>query len=79
REVRDSVLNDSVKLEDAIKVITSNVADHLNLKGKGRIEKDADADIVLLTKEDLNVRSVISGGKEVMKNGELLVKGIFEK
>ncbi|MFA6942208.1 MAG: beta-aspartyl-peptidase, partial [Clostridiaceae bacterium] len=41
REVRDSVLNDSVKLEDAIKVITSNVADHLNLKGKGRIEKDA--------------------------------------
>ena len=79
REVRDSVLNDSVKLEDAIKVITSNVADHLNLKGKGRIEKDADADIVLLTKEDLNIRSVISGGKEVMKNGELLVKGIFEK
>ena len=79
REVRDSVLKDSVKLEDAIKVITSNAADHLSLKGKGRIEKDADADIVLLAKEDLNIRGVISGGKEVMKNGELLVKGTFER
>lgn len=79
REVRDSVLKDSVKLEDAIKVITSNAADHLSLKGKGKIEKDRDADIVLLAKEDLNIRSVISGGKEVMKNGELLVKGTFER
>jgi beta-aspartyl-dipeptidase (metallo-type) len=78
-EVRDSVLKDGVKFDDAIKVITSNVADHLKLKGKGRIIKDADADVVILTKNDLNIDSVISGGKEVIKNGELLVKGIFEK
>lgn len=67
REVRDSVLKDGVEFNDAIKVITSNVADHLKLNGKGRIIKDADADIVLLTK-DLIIDSVISGGKGVSKN-----------
>lgn len=79
REVRDSVLKDGVKFDDAIKVITSNVADHLNLKCKGRIMEDADADIVMLTKVELNIDSVISKGKEVMRNGKLIVKGTFEK
>lgn len=79
REVRDAVLKDGVNFEDAIKVITSNTADHLRLKGKGRIEKDADADIVLLNKADLMINGVISGGKEVMINREILVKGTFEK
>lgn len=79
REVRDSVLKDGVKFDDAIKVITSNVADHLKLKGKGRIMKDADADLVILTKNELNIDGVISRGKEVMKDGKLLVKGTFEK
>lgn len=79
REVRDSVMKDNVKLENALKVITSNVADHLGLKGKGRIEKDAFADIVLINKDDLIINGLISGGKEVMKNKELLVKGTFEK
>lgn len=78
REVRDSVIKDGVKFDDAIKVITSNVADHLKLKGKGRIVKDADADIVILTKNKLNIDTVISMGKEVMKNGELMVRGTFE-
>lgn len=79
REVRDSVMKDNVKLENALKVITSNVADHLGLKGKGRIEKDAFADIVLINKDDLIINGLISGGIEVMKNKELLVKGTFEK
>lgn len=79
REIRDAVLKDGVKFDDAIKVITSNVADHLKFKGKGRIIKDADADLVMLTKDELNIDGVISRGKEVVKNGELLVKGTFEK
>lgn len=79
REVRDAVLKDGVNFEDAIKVITVNVADHLKLKGKGRIIKDADADMVILTKEQLNIDTVLSKGREVVKNGVLLVKGTFEK
>lgn len=33
----------------------------------------------MLTKDELNIDGVISRGKEVVKNGELLVKGTFEK
>ena len=78
REVKDSVQNDKVKFEDAIRVITSNVADHLKLASKGRIEADKDADLVILNKDNLNVDGVIAKGKEMMKNGSLLVLGTFE-
>lgn len=78
-EVRDSVLSNGVKFDDAIRVITSNVADHLKLKGKGRIAKDKDADVVILSKKELSIESVISKGREVMRHGEFVVKGIFEK
>lgn len=78
REVKDSIQNDKVEFEDAIRVITSNVADHLKLANKGRIEADKDADLVILNKDNLNVDGVIAKGKEMMKNGSLLVLGTFE-
>lgn len=37
-ETKEAVLSYDVDLEKAIKVITSNVADHLKLKNKGRIK-----------------------------------------
>lgn len=79
REVRDAVLINGVKLEDAIKVITSNVADILKLYNKGRIAEGKDADIVILNKDNYDILGVIAKGKEVMADGNLLVKGTFEK
>ena len=45
-------------LEDIIKMVSTNPADQLNLPHKGRIEKNADADLVVLT-DGLKVHSVI--------------------
>lgn len=76
REVKYSISRD-LKLEDAIKVITSNPAKVLGLKNKGMISKDMDADIVLLDK-DLEIDTVIAKGKILRANGRNIVKGTFE-
>ena len=79
REVSDAVIKDGVKLEDALKVVTSNVSVHLKLKGKGKIDNDYDADILILNKEDLSIRDVLARGKIMMSDGKLEVKGTFER
>lgn len=76
REVKYSISRD-LKLEDAIKVLTSNPAKVLGLKNKGMISKDMDADIVLLDK-DLEIDTVIAKGKILRANGRNIVKGTFE-
>lgn len=52
-------------LEDALKLLTTNVVKNLKIKGKGRIEPGYDADFVLLD-EELNIRGVITGGKRAV-------------
>lgn len=79
REVRDAVLIDGVKFDDAIKVITSNVARNLRLTRKGKLGAGFDADIVALNKKDLTINSVIAKGKKAYMDGKLLMKGTFEK
>jgi beta-aspartyl-dipeptidase (metallo-type) len=78
-EVKEAILVHGVKLEDALKVITANVADHLKLNNKGRIMAGCDADLVIVDKSTLNIEGVIAKGKKLMEKGQLLVKGTFEK
>lgn len=77
-EVKEAVLTHGVKLEDALKVITANVAEHLKLSSKGRIKAGCDADLVMVDKSNLNIEAVIAKGKKLMEKGQLLVKGTFE-
>lgn len=78
-EVKEAIQTHGVKMEDALKVITSNVADHLKLKYKGRIKAGCDADLVIADKCTLNIEGVIAKGKKLMERGKLLAKGTFEK
>jgi beta-aspartyl-dipeptidase (metallo-type) len=77
REVKEAVKL-GVSLEDALSVVTSNVADALKLSDRGRIECGKAADLLLITKNDLTIDTVIAKGKVMMKNGEILVTGTFE-
>lgn len=61
-EVRDAVLHENVALEIALRTITSNPASILKLAQKGRIETEADADLVLLNKNDLTIEAVYAKG-----------------
>ena len=78
REVRESIKTYNIKIEDAIKVITSNVAEILKLSNKGSIEKDKDADLVLVDESSLEIDTVIAMGKVMVQNGEAVVRGTFE-
>jgi beta-aspartyl-dipeptidase (metallo-type) len=64
-------------LEDVLPAFTSNVADLLRLKGKGRIAVGADADLVVLGAQH-EVRDVMCGGRWHVRDGELVVRGTFE-
>ena len=79
REVKSAIKDYGVNIEDAIKVITSNVADLLKLKDKGRIEIGKDADFVIVDKDNLCIDKVFAKGVKMVDNGVAIIKGTFEK
>ncbi|PLR81199.1 beta-aspartyl-peptidase [Bacillus canaveralius] len=79
KEVRDTVLDEGISLDQAIRVITENPATILKLKEKGTIQEGKDADLVLLTKTDYRIDTVIALGQVMVEKGEPTVKGTFEE
>lgn len=77
--VKEAIKDIGVSIEDALRVITSNPADILKLKGKGYLQEDNDADIVILDKDSLDIETVIAMGKTMIKDKKVIVKGTFEK
>ncbi len=77
-EVREIVTREKMPLAQALQVITINPARVLKLRGKGRLEAGADADIVLLDAKTLDIAGVLARGRWLMRDGEVLVKGTFE-
>lgn len=77
-EVRDAVRQERIPLETALQVVTTNPARILKLRGKGQLAAGYDADLVLLTPDDLQIRGVVAAGRWLMRDGVRLVKGTFE-
>jgi beta-aspartyl-dipeptidase (metallo-type) len=67
-----------VPLDDALKLITSNPAKNLGLKNKGEVKVNSDADLCFLN-SNLKLNTVIANGKFMMQDGELVVRGSFER
>lgn len=76
-EFKDAVLQDNLPVETAVKVVTSNVADILKLKQKGRIETGKDADLVIID-SDFEISDVIARGQLFTHNYARLRKGTYE-
>lgn len=77
--IRNLVLDFNVPMEDAIQLITSNVAKALELyPRKGCLQAESDADLVLLD-EDLQIDTVMAKGRLMMQDKQLLAKGTFEQ
>jgi len=77
-EMTDAVTNEGLPLEKALKVITSNVADALKLKQKGRVEVGKDADVVLFDKS-FNICYMVAMGNMMVKDKKMLRKGSYER
>ena len=66
-------------LEEVLPLGTYNVAHALEIEtNKGRIREGADADLLLL-KQDMQLDTVIAGGKLMMQEGNLLVRGTYDE
>ncbi|MCD6363418.1 MAG: beta-aspartyl-peptidase [Synergistetes bacterium] len=62
-------LKELIGLEKALKILSTNPAERIGLKMKGRIEEGADADLLVFDNE-FNLKGVISKGK-ILKGGDV--------
>jgi len=76
REFR-ALLDLGLAPERALPFVTANVAAHLGLPGKGTIATDGSADLCLFD-SSFGLRHVMAGGRMLMRDGEVAVKGTFE-
>jgi beta-aspartyl-dipeptidase (metallo-type) len=77
REMVAAVQTEDLPLDQAVRVVSTNVADILKLPRKGRLVAGGDADIAVLD-DRLRLRHVIAGGQWMVRDGEVLRKGSFE-
>ncbi len=77
-EMVDAVVHEKIDLQLALKVVTSNVADILWLKSKGRIAPDKDADLVIID-DDYKIVHLVAMGKLMVENRNMIKKGSYEK
>lgn len=68
----------NVPMETALALLTRNVAKALDLKGKGEVAAGSSADLCLFD-ESMNLRHVFALGQQMMRDGEIVVKGTFEE
>lgn len=73
-----SLVNADISLEDALQLVTSNPAKRMGIfPRKGSIEIGKDADLLLID-EYFSIDTVIAKGHIMAREGQILVKGIFE-
>jgi beta-aspartyl-dipeptidase (metallo-type) len=78
REILATMREEGMPLEQALRVATANVADILKLPRKGRIAVGYDADLVVLDGDD-QIRHLVANGTLMVHDGDMLVKGTFER
>jgi beta-aspartyl-dipeptidase (metallo-type) len=69
-QIRTCVLHHRIPLEVLLPCVTSNTAGVLKLPSKGHLTEGADADLVVLRKNSLEIVDVISRGRSFVRNGE---------
>lgn len=76
--LHELVTQHDIPLEKLLPFATKNVAQHLELKGKGEIAAGADADLCLFS-SDFTLQHVMAKGRFLMRDKAILVKGTFEE
>ncbi|WP_371170823.1 beta-aspartyl-peptidase [Aliiroseovarius sp. 2305UL8-7] len=76
-ETLGELVRADVPLSEALAPFTSNVADLLKLRRKGRLATGMDADLVVLN-EDLGIRHVMARGEWHIRDGQAVRYGTYE-
>jgi beta-aspartyl-dipeptidase (metallo-type) len=78
-QIRACVFKQEFSIEQVLRLVTANTANILKLRQKGSIKQGFDADILILEKDSLEIREVISGGKRLLRDGKIAFKEAFLK
>lgn len=76
-ELIDTHIKEGLPLEQALTVVTSNVARILKLKRKGKIQVGADSDLLFIN-NDFQIVHIIARGKFLLREGVARAKGTYE-
>ena len=71
------LIDDGQKIEDFLPFFTLNVAKLMNFHQKGRIEVGADADLIILNKQN-RIEHVMAMGRWHVRDNQQILKGTFE-
>jgi beta-aspartyl-dipeptidase (metallo-type) len=75
---RRLIIEEGLAPSDALRVVTSNVADATGLRRKGRIAAGMDADLVAFD-DGWRIHTVLARGQAMVENGRPVVRGMFDR
>ncbi len=75
--LKDVVVQEGLPLEQALRTVTTNVADILKLNTKGRIAVGKDADLVL-TDQEFRIVHLCAMGTMMVRDGTMMRRGSYE-
>lgn len=65
-------------LDEVLPHFTSNTARALKLRQKGQLKLELDADVLVLREETLEIVHLWARGRQMIRDGRIVVKGLFE-
>ncbi len=72
KEFLDMIQGEGISLTDALKCVSTNVAQVLRLDQKGTVAPGADADLLLLEPDSLEIKMLMAMGVKLVENGQLV-------
>jgi beta-aspartyl-dipeptidase (metallo-type) len=73
-QIRRCIRDHQLPMEEVLPLVTSNTAEILKLRNKGRVEKGMDADLLLFEKDGLELTDLIAMGQRRIKDGTLTIR-----
>ncbi len=74
---KDLILHEDLDISQALKFVSTNIADKFGFSHKGRVSEGADADLLVFN-ENYDFDYVVARGKIMIEEGKLIKKGTFE-
>lgn len=76
-QLRRCIIEHKFPVEQVLRCVTANTAKALKLEQKGVLEEGRDADLLVLRRENLEIKDALAGGRRLIKSGKLVFKEKF--
>lgn len=77
KQIRALIIEHKFPIQKVLACVTKNTAQVLKLGHKGELLEGKAADVLVMRRENLEIKEVIAGGRRLMKSGRLVFKEKF--